>query len=349
MSVGIALLIATVLEMVLGELVPKSLAIAAPERAALLLAPFLRIYGIVFGPLIRMLNGAANVVVRKLGIEPKEELEAVRTLSELAVLIKTSATEGTIANSASRLLTRSIRFTEKCAADVLIPRVRLHAIAADATVEQLVTLAAQTGHSRFPVFRADIDDVIGVVHVKSVHTLAPAVRRTTSVRSIMVEADIVPETRALQPLLHDMQASRNHLVVVVDEHGGTAGIVTLEDLLEEIVGEIDDEYDALTPAFDVDSLRLDSSVPASLHADEVEDATGFSMPDGDYETLAGFLLDQLGHVPVVGEQVEFKEWVLVVTAMDRRRIVEVDVRRRAADSINDPTTGAAAAPPEATA
>lgn len=339
LGVAIALLIATVLEMVLGELVPKSLAIAAPERAALMLAPFLRIYGVVFGPLIRMLNGAANWVVRKMGIEPKEELESVRTLSELSVLIKTSAHEGTIADSASRLLTRSIRFTEKCAADVLIPRMQLDAIAAEATVDELVALAASTGHSRFPVFRADIDDVIGVVHVKSVHTLAPSVRRVTPVRSIMVDADIVPETRALQPLLHDMQASRNHLVVVVDEHGGTAGIVTLEDLLEEIVGEIDDEYDALTPAFDVDSSKLDSVVPGSLHADEVEEASGFSMPEGDYETLAGFLLDQLGHVPKVGERVHFDGWVLDIKAMDRRRIVEVDIRRSQPDPTGEAAVG----------
>lgn len=327
-GVIIALVLATFLEMVIGELVPKSLAIASPERAALLLAPALRIYSAIFGPLITVLNNAANGVVRALGIEPKEELESVRSLAELGLLIEASAEEGTIADAASRLFARSIRFTEKCAADVLVPRVELHGIAADAMVSDLVTLSVQTGHSRFPVFRTDLDDIVGVVLVKSVHPLAPAERATTRVGAIMGPVDVVPETRALQPLLHDMQASRNHLMVVVDEYGGTSGIVTLEDLLEEIVGEIDDEYDPLTPIFTssgVPDRGLSRTIPASLHPDEVEEATGFAMPDGEYETLAGFVLDQLGHLPDVGETITYGRWSITVEAVDKRRITEVSV------------------------
>ncbi|MCX7622009.1 MAG: hemolysin family protein, partial [Acidimicrobiales bacterium] len=246
-AVAMALIVATYFEMVLGELVPKNLAIAKPEATTLALAPLIRIYGQLFGPVITILDKAANRTVRALGIEPKEELSTVRTLPELALVIEASAEEGMIGGSASRLLARSIRFTRKTAADVLIPRVEVKAIRSDATVHDLVALAAETGHSRFPVMGADLDDIVGVVHVHRVHALGIEARETTPVSALMSEVMFVPESRELQPLLVDMRSRRQHLAVVVDEYGGTAGIVTLEDLVEEIVGEIDDEYDILTP------------------------------------------------------------------------------------------------------
>ncbi len=326
-AVAAALVLATFLEMVLGELVPKNLAITKPEATAVALAPFLRLYGAVFGPLIRVLNGAANWTVRKLGIEPKEELSTVRTLPELALVIEASAEEGTIGGSASRLLRRSIRFTEKTAADVLIPRVEVRAVSRDATVSELVALAAETGHSRFPVTGADLDDIVGVVHVNRVHALPVSERDTTPVSALMSDVTVVPESRELQPLLVDMRARRQHLAVVVDEYGGTAGIVTMEDVLEEIVGEIDDEYDLLIPRLvPVPAPDGGLIVPGALHPDEVREATGFEMPEGDYETLAGFVLDRLGHLPEVGEVVSHEGWELEVVEMDRRRIVAVHLR-----------------------
>ncbi len=172
----LALFLATVAQMVLGELIPKGLAIAAPETASIMLAPFVRIYGIVFGPIISFLNGAANATVRRLGIEPQEELSHVRTLRELSLVIQASAEGGTIAGSASDLLTRSIRFGEKTAADVLVPRVEVRALGGDATVADLVALSGETGHSRFPVFGADLDDIVGVVHVKAAQAVPFAER-----------------------------------------------------------------------------------------------------------------------------------------------------------------------------
>lgn len=326
-AIAVALVIATFFEMVLGELVPKNVAIAKPEATTLALAPFLRAYGFVFGPVIKVLNGAANRAVRKLGIEPTEELSTVRTLPELARVIEASAQEGTIGGSASRLLARSIRFTRKTAADVLVPRVEVKAISRDATVRELAQLAAETGHSRFPVMGADLDDIVGVVHVHRIHALPIEERDTTPVSALMTEVTVVPESRELQPLLVDMRGRRQHLAVVVDEYGGTAGIVTLEDIVEEIVGEIDDEYDILTPRLTpVPAPSGGVLVPGALHPDEVRDATGFDMPDGDYETLAGFVLDRLGHVPEVGETIEYGGWELEVTEMDRRRIATVLIR-----------------------
>ena len=246
-SLAVAFALATVAQMIVAELVPKGLAIARPDRMSRLLAPFIAVYGTVFGPVIHVLNGAANWTVRRLGMEPREELSEVRTLSELERVIAASTEEGTLAGPASTLLTRSIRFGAKTAADALVPRPDVVAIDMDASAADLVQLSASTGYSRFPVSGADIDDVRGTVLVRTVHAVPYAQRPDRSVATLMEDPVVVPETRELEDVLLDMQQSRQHLMVVVDEYGGTAGIVTLEDIVEEIVGEIDDEYDPRTP------------------------------------------------------------------------------------------------------
>ncbi len=326
-SVTLALALATGLTMVVGELIPKGIAIARPDQTARSLAPFLRVYGIVFGPIIRLFDGAANRVVRWMGMEPRDELEHVRTLSEFALLAEASAEEGTLGGSASTLLTRSIRFAHKTVAIAMVPRTVVDALPLDATAVQLARLAARTGHSRFPVHGIDLDDVRGVVHVRSVHRIPPELRAATPVSELMAEALVVPETLSLEDTMRRMRLGRQHLAAVVDEHGGIAGIVTLEDVLEEIVGEIDDEYDEVS----VELTRSTSSsagpwrVDGQLHADEVREATGFAMPPGDYDTIAGLVLERLGHIPVPGEMVHVDGWQLLVAAMDRRRIDSLEL------------------------
>jgi CBS domain containing-hemolysin-like protein len=338
-SLFLGLVIATVVQMVLGELIPKGLAIANAEPTVLRLAGPLRIFATIFKPAIIFLNGAANVIVRALGMEPKEELSHVRTLPELARVFQASAESGTLAGSASRLLDRSVRFGEKTAADVLVPRVEIRAISRDATVADLVALATETGHSRLPVYGADLDDIRGVVHVKSVHELPVADRATTPVETLMVDILAVPETRELEDVLFDMRRQRSHLVVVVDEYGGTAGILTLEDVLEEIVGEIDDEYDPLTPRLAIEESPGHHLLTGALHPDEVEEAIGFEVPEGEYETLAGFVLDQLGHIPEPGEEFTYHTWRFEVVEVDRRRIATVRVTAPLADEHQDDQHG----------
>ena len=325
-SLIIAIFLATVVQMVVGELVPKGLAIARPETTTLLLAPVVRIYGLIFGPLIRFLNGAANGTVRLLGVEPTEELSNVGTLSELQFLVRTSAEEGTLDDSASTLLTRSIRFEGKAAEDVLVPRTAVKALDADSTVADLVALSAETGHSRFLVHGGELDDVHGLVHVKAAHTVPGAKRATTPVTELMGPVLAVPESRGLDDVLVDLRRAHTHLAVVVDEYGGTAGIVTLEDVLEEIVGEIDDEHDPLPARITRPRRAGEWLVPGTLHLDEVLDQTGLELPDGEYETLAGFVLAELGRIPDVGDVVGLDGWTIEVAEMDRRRVAELRLR-----------------------
>ncbi len=327
-AIAIALLLATLVSMVVGELVPKSIAIARPRPTAYALAGPMVVIGRILGPLISFLNGTANATVRRLGIEPQEELRSVRSLQELELLIRSSGEEGTLEPEALTLLTRSIRFGEKDAASALVPRPAVTTVPLEQTVSELAALATSTGHSRFPVVGTDLDDVRGVVHVKDVYRIPYAERATTTVEEIMVPAFVIPETRDLADLLLDLRRLGSHLAIVVDEHGGTAGIITLEDVLEEIVGEIDDEHDRSTPRFTAVERPGEWVLDGSLHPDEVADLAGFRIPEGDYETLAGFVLDRLGKIPDPGDRFAHEGWHLEVVEMDRRRVARVRLRRQ---------------------
>ena len=325
-AIVIALVLATVATMVVGELVPKSLAIARPRATAYTLASPMVLVTRVLGPLIRFLNGAANWTVRRLGIEPQEELTSVRSLEELELLIRASGEEGTLEPEALTLLTRSIRFGAKDAADALVPRRSVESIGVDDVVSVLAARALATGHSRFPVVGADLDDVRGVVHVKDVYRVPYDERDAHPVASLMQPAFVVPETRDLTDLLADLQRVGTLLAVVVDEHGGTAGIITLEDILEEIVGEIDDEHDRPTQAPTRVERAGEWLLDGTLHGDEVYEACGFAVPEGHYETLAGFVLDRLGRIPDVGERFDHDGWRVEVVERDGHRIATVGLQ-----------------------
>ena len=336
-SLAIALALATVLSMVVGELIPKNVVLARPVRAALLLARPLTIFSAALGPFIRVSNGTANAIVRRLGIEPQEELASVRSLEELHIIIRSSFDEGQLQGEQATLLDRSIRFGEKTAADALVPRTSVQAVSSEDTLADMVAKAVETGHSRFPVVGQDLDDVVGLVLVKDVYRVDALQRDETPVTRIMSAPFAVPETRLLEDLFADLRQRELHFAIVVDEYGGTAGILTMEDLLEEIVGEIDDEYDPPTTAA---RSEADGTwrLAGTLHADEVRHACNFEVPDGEYDTLAGFLLDRLGHIPVAGEGVDQDGWRFEVVEMDGLRVATVLAR---APSTSDRTTSAA--------
>lgn len=321
--IAIALALAIVFQMVFGELVPKNVAIARPVRTALRVGPPMAAANLAVAPLIRLLNAGANRTVRLLGIQPREELAAVRSLHELELMIEASAEEGDLDPAEAELLARSIDFGRKLAAEVMTPRPLMESVATDSTVAELAERAGATGRSRFPVLGGDGDHVEGIAHVKDVFGIPPEARPDTPVTAILRPATVVPESQPLDVLLRTLRAANAQMAVVVDEHGGTAGVVTLEDLVEEIVGQIADEYDDERP---VPPVTAEAGVlPGSAHRFEVEEATGLLLPEGRYETLAGFLLAHLGRIPRPGSRVQWEGWTFEVVSVDGYRIDEVRV------------------------
>ena len=323
-SIALAIGLATVLHLVVAEQVPKYVALAIPERTALALAPAITAYGVATRLLVDLLNWTANAIVRFLGVEPKGQIQASRTLDELEDLIETSADDGSIDPDEATLLRRSIRFADKTAADALVPRVAIEALQRDEPATALVQLSLDSGHSRFPVYGVDLDDIVGVVHVKSLYGRPAAERGRVPVADLMHEVLAVPETRELEDVLADMRVRRNQLAVVVDEHGGTAGIITLEDILEEILGEIGDETDRVEVRTRSEA-QGSTVVSGRLNLDEVEEATGFRVPEGPYETLAGFVVARMGYLPEVSDMVVFDGWRIEVVAVDGHRVATLRV------------------------
>jgi CBS domain containing-hemolysin-like protein len=323
-SVAVALILATATQMVVGELVPKNLALAKPVGLALWVAGPMRLANLAAKPLILLLNNSADWTVRRLGIEPQEELSSVRSLEEIELLIESSLHAGDLEPAEFALLVRSLSFGDKDVEDALVPRTAVESVGERDTLTDLVARALDTGHSRFPVTGRDIDDIVGMAHIKDIYRVPPEKRETTPVTAIMQEATVVPESRNLDSMLAEMRRTRKQLAVVIDEYGGTAGIVTLEDLLEEIVGDIEDEYDAApTTARLTSSFKGVHVVSGMLHPHELEELTGFEMPEGDYETLAGFLLSLFERIPEQGDHIAYEDWEFKIVAMEGKRVAQV--------------------------
>jgi len=324
----IALAIATALSVVFGELVPKNLAIARPLSTARAVAGLQATFSRVFKWLINGLNSSANWIVRGLGVEPAEELRSARSPDELRSLVSSSAAHGTLDEGTAALLTRAIRFTDRVAEDLMTPRVQVRALPTTATVRDLVATSLRTGFSRFPVYRRDLDEVQGVVHVKQAFAVPVPERGSTTMADLARPVLTVPESLDGDALLAGLRESDSQLGVVVDEYGGTAGIVTLEDLIEEIVGDVRDEHDPDAPG-PVRPLGQDSwLVSGLLRGDELAEATGFVVPEGDYETLAGLVLERLGRIPDVGDYLDLDGWRLTVMRRERNRIAELRLSRQ---------------------
>lgn len=323
-AIGLALLLASVVQMVLGELVPKNLALARP------LATARQVIGVQAGfarlarPLITVLNNVANAVLQRIGVTPTEELRSARTPDELSLLVQKSADNGALSNTTAQLLVRSLRFRDKRASDVMTPRVQVVFLSADQSVADLLAATRRTGHSRFPVLGDGADDVVGLVHVK--HGVAVPVEQRSGVRlrDVLLAPVVVPATLKLDPLLDLLRSRGLQMAVVQDEYGGTDGIVTFEDLVEELVGEVADEHDPVESRI---RRRADGSFLLSglLRPDEVTSRTGIALPEGAYETVAGLVLARLGRMPRVGDTVLVGRVQLRVQRMDGRRIDRVSL------------------------
>ncbi len=328
----IALVIATLFSMLFGELIPKNAALARPMPLARATAGPQRTFAMIFTWLIRLLNGSANALVRRLGVEPQEELASARSPEELSLLAAMSAQAGTLPEDTALLLQRTIRFGDKRAAEAMTPRVDVVSLEAIVMVSAMLETARVTGHSRFPVYESELDQITGVVTVIDALAVPPADRSRTPVGLIAREPVYVPESLDLDGVLRELQDNGAELAIVVDEYGGTDGLVTIEDLAEELVGEISDEHDTELAAYDVhpDGEPHPESpgsvlVEGVVREDELEELTGFRLPEGPYETLAGFLMARLGHIPVQGETVDEHGWLFTVTEVEKHRVEQVRV------------------------
>ncbi|GIF11583.1 hemolysin family protein [Actinoplanes teichomyceticus] len=336
----LALVIATLLSMLFGELVPKNAALARPMGMALTTAAPLRAFSRLFRWMIAALNGTANWLVRRIGIEPQEELASARSPEELGLLAAISARAGALPTETATLMRRTIRFGEKRAAKAMTPRVDVVGLKTTASAADLITVARRTGHTRFPVYENTLDVVTGVAGVNDALGVPPERRAATKVSALAREPVYVPESLGLDKVLAALRAADADLAIVVDEYGGTDGVVTVEDLIEELVGEIADEYDTEVGETGIVELTAPGGektflVDALLREDEVLEQTGFALPEGPYETLAGFLLARLGHIPVVGESLEEHGWEFTVMEVDRHRIEQVRVVAPPEDPADD--------------
>ncbi|MGK5171118.1 hemolysin family protein [Geodermatophilus sp. CPCC 205761] len=305
-SITVALVLATVLTMVFGELVPKNLAISDPLRVAKAVSGFQRGFTKSTALLIRFLNGWANGILRRVfGVEPQEELASARSPEELTSLVRRSRTVGTLPVETARLLERGLAFGELRASDVATPRIRMTTVPVDAPVAAVLATARESGHSRFPVVAgAGADDVVGMVHVKHALAVARDERSTVPVEQVMIAPLFVPTSRQLDELLVDLRRGGLQMAVVIDEYGGTDGVVTVEDLVEELVGAVSDEHDELLEQEVVDRGDGTWSVSGLLRPDEVSALTGLAVPaDRHYETLGGLVLHHLGRIPEPGDRV----------------------------------------------
>ncbi|MFD1147206.1 hemolysin family protein [Saccharothrix hoggarensis] len=327
LSMALALTFATAVQMVLGELFPKNLAIAKPETLAKALSASTLAYLKVTGPVIRLFDAAANRLLRAVGIEPVEELPQGATTDDLRQIIREAEAGGHLDAELSRLLDRGLDFRGLVADQAMTPRVSVHTVRADEPAARVVELL-DTGHSRFPVTGDGLDDLRGVVGLAEVLTVTPERRATTPVGDIASPALVVPATLPLPAVLERLRAERRQLACVVDEFGGFAGVVSLEDLAEELVGEIHDEDDV--PRDTVERRADGWEVPGRLRIDEIADTTGIALPEHDsYDTVSGLLMHRLGRTPDVGDEVVIGPVSVRVEAVARHVASRVRLRTTA--------------------
>ncbi len=329
-AIGLSLAVATTVHLVFGEQIPKLYAIGRPVGTASALSPAVRIFSLVVGPITALLNKIAEQIVKLFGLSPSTFHDAEVSLQDLEYVVRSSGAGGTLDPPDVELLTASLRFGTKTAADVFVPRTEVVAVGRSATAAELAELSGRTGFSRFPVVddsegAPNLDQIVGLVHVKSVFEVPPDQRTSRPVAQFCSEAFAVPPTVALQSLLGEMRKRHFQMAVVLDEHGGMAGIVTFENIVEKLVGEIVDEYDEESQPSQ--AVGAPNVISGMLRADEVLRETGFEMPEGNYETIAGFVIAELGRIPSAGEIVFIGGWRWEIVEMDGHRIAWLRYRK----------------------
>lgn len=323
-AVVIAFLLITIMHIVLGELAPKSLALLFPERVSMATAGPLIVFSRVLTPFIVFLNGAANLLLRMFGLRAPTEMERVHRPEEIEMLLTQSYEHGLMGEEPVEMIRGVFHLSETQTSEVMTPRTSVIGLPVETPLEEAADFILENGHSRYPVYDETIDHVVGVVLARDVWQ---ALRRggTPPLEDVAREALFVPDTKSVEQLLREMQKDGTHMAVVVDEFGGTAGIVTIEDLLEEVVGEISDETDEAETSFESMPDGATHFVGGVAIA-ELNDVFGLALPDEEYTTVGGFVLGRLGRLPRVGDEVEVRGGSLRVLSVKGRRIEKLSLR-----------------------
>lgn len=320
-SLTIAMIIGTALSMLIGELVPKNLSLARAMPVARALTRPQLWFTAIFRPIIAGLNNFSNWVLSLMGVTAQEELSGARTPEELSSLVRRSAEMGTLDVKTASFVDRTLKFSARTAADVMTPRMDMETVDKSLNLEEVLRIARKTGFSRFPVDRGNPDEIYGILHIKKAIAVPKSKRDQLSAATVVSDMVRVPESVTLDTLIVDLREAPYQMALVVDEYGGTAGIVTLEDLVEEIVGEVADEHDRITPGV-LQTAQGDWFFPAILRPDEVmTHIPGLKIEESDaYETLGGFIMSQLGRVADVGDVVTVEHGTLEVRRVDGHRV-----------------------------
>jgi magnesium and cobalt exporter, CNNM family len=325
LAVALAYLILTFLHVVLGELVPKGVALGHSEGTALAVSAPVRAFFTLFKPLIWILEWATELVLHWLGLQPPGAEDEVLSEAELRMVVSQSTRGGEIEQQEQEMLYKVFDFADKEAADVMVPRPEVVALSIDLPPEQALEAVMDAPYTRYPVYRGTLDDVVGILHVRDLfHALRDRGMAEVRLEDIVRPAHIVPETKDLAALLTEFRRTNQHMAIVVDEYGETEGIVTLEDLLEEIVGEIEDEFDLPDESveqIDDDTIKIDGTFPI----DDFNERFHTDLPVEDYHTVAGFVFGLLGRAPEVGDDVSHDGMRFDVLEVDGSRIERLAV------------------------
>jgi putative hemolysin len=326
LAVILALLIVTYLHVVIGELVPKGIALGHPERTALAVSTPVRWFFVIARPLVWLLQESTTLILRTLGLEPPGAEHEAHSEAELRMLLSSSAEQGEIEHDEQEMLYKVFDFADKEVSDVMVPRPEVVAISIALPAEEALRAVLDSPYTRYPVYRESLDDIVGVLHIRDL-IVAMNDRGIADVdlESLVRPAYMVPETKDLGALLTEFRRTNQHMAVVIDEYGSMEGIVTLEDLLEEIVGEIEDEFDLpdeTVERIDDETIRIDGTFPI----DDFNERFGCELPQDDYHTIAGFVFGQLGRAAGPGDEVQYDGLTFTVDSVEGQRIDRLRVK-----------------------
>jgi putative hemolysin len=333
LAVIVALLIVTYLHVVIGELVPKGIALGHPERTALAVSSTVRGFFILFRPFIWLLQESTTLILRGLGLEPPGAEHEAHSEAELRMLLSSSAEQGEIEHDEQEMLYKVFDFADKEVSDVMVPRPEVVAISIALPAEEALKAVLESPYTRYPVYRESLDDIVGVLHIRDlIEAMHDRGIVSVDLETLVRAAYMVPETKDLGALLTEFRRTNQHLAIVIDEYGSMEGIVTLEDLLEEIVGEIEDEFDLpdeTVERVDDTTIRIDGTFPI----DDFNEQFKCNLPHEDYHTVAGFVFGQLGRAAEPGDEVTHDGLVFQVHSVEGQRIDRLQVTFRPWDHV----------------